>query len=371
MVSAVRTADGVRRVHPYTKIFKAHAKRRWLGRRVAEVMASEFAANAKPGYLQRAMADGRILLNSKPCAPSAVFRDGDVIEHRMTRNEPAVRAPLASEWILLLTNELLIIDKPATVPVHAAGRFHHNTVVAILADECDALRPAGVAGLFVMHRLDRETSGLLMLGRSASTASRIGALFRDGHIRKRYVALVDGDFPPGVHVVDAPLQREVRAGAGTNAVHPDGKPAVTEFVRLSSDAAARTSLVLCSPRTGRTHQIRLHLQWMGHPIANDALYGGSRAPMGSHNLLFVRDDAPSAERDRQDADEGDGEAGDEATAAADLESAMIFLHAVDYRHDGGVEGAWHYCAPLPPWAVHLTDGDIGGGYTSPSARAKP
>lgn len=384
-IARTMSRDGLRRVKPYVHVFKAHAKRRWLGRRVAEVMAHEFPASATPGYLRDAMADGRILVNARPCAPGAVFRDGDVLEHRMTRTEPPVRAPLAREWILSLTDELLVINKPSTVPVHSAGRFHHNTVVAILADECEELRAAGPAGLFVVHRLDRETSGLLMLARSAGAARTLSARFRDGLITKRYVALVDGIFPEGVHVADAPLHREVRAGGGTIAVRPDGKPAVTEFLRLSADYGQNASLVLCSPRTGRTHQIRLHLQWLGHPIANDALYGGSRAAAGSHNLLFLKNGAPSLERERQDAsahadraaaadgagagDGGEDGAGDEGADV--LDGAAIFLHAIDYRLDaaGGAAGqadAWHHCAPLPPWAAHIDPHAIGGGYSPPS-----
>lgn len=392
LIQRTISRDGVRRVKPYTHVFKAHAKRRWLGRAIAEVMACEFPAQATPSYLRGAMADGRILVNSRPCVPGAVFRDGDVLEHRMTRTEPPVRAPLAHEWIILLTNELLVINKPSTVPVHSAGRFQHNTVVAILADECEELRAAGREGLFIVHRLDRETSGLLILARTAQTARELAAHFRDGRISKRYLALVDGIFPEGVHIVDAPLHREVRAGVGTNTVSPAGKPAVTEFVRLSVDTGSNTSVVLCSPQQGRTHQIRLHLSWLGYPIANDALYGGSNCAAGSHNLLFASADAPSLERDRQQAGGGDGggqsagggdgEGGREEPAVAEgeeeggaaelLESAMIFLHAIDYKLDGagasaGEEGAaWHYCAPLPPWALHIAPEAIGGGYAPPA-----
>ncbi|KAJ1621050.1 pseudouridine synthase [Pavlovales sp. CCMP2436] len=403
-VTAVRSADGLRRVLPYSHVFKTHAKRRWLGRRVLDVMACEFPSQATPTYLQGALAEGRILVNSQPCEQTTVFRESDVLEHHTLRSEPPVRAPPAGEWVLHLSPQLVVIDKPATVPVHAAGRFAHNTVVSILADECEPLRAAGLAGLFVIHRLDRETSGLLILGRTASAARQLSAQFRDSQVSKRYVALVDGEFPDGVHVVDAPLRREVLAGVGTNGVHPQGKAASTEFVRLSTDRAANTSIVLCSPRTGRTHQIRIHLQWLGHPISNDALYGGSRATAGSHNLLFAQPPSTSlsskaptpshlepmlgsgavAAADSEKAvAAGSRAAGSGAAAAAgsraavgqaeeegdeegadELESASIFLHAVDYRLNTGAADAWHYCAPLPPWASELSPSMIGDGYSA-------
>jgi RluA family pseudouridine synthase len=370
-VTAIRSADGVRRIKPYTYIFRAHAKRRWLGRRVVDVMACEFPAQVTPTYLQEAMAAGRLLVNSRPCEAGTVFRDGDFLEHNTLRSEPPVLAPPASEWILHLTSEVVVINKPATVPVHSAGRFHHNTVVSILADECEELQPAGPQGIYPIHRLDRETSGLLILGRNVSATRRLSMAFQEGYVSKRYVALVDGEFPTGVHVVDAPLHRAVHAGVGTNMVHPDGKPALTQIVRLSVDPTSKTSIVLCTPRTGRTHQIRLHLQWMGHAISNDALYGGSKATAASHNLLYASaSDAPAAAEpnaDEEADDSGGAPRGDDGSSPAELESAAIFLHAVDYRSTGPAsEESWHYCAPLPPWAAGITAEMIGDAYAAPA-----
>jgi RluA family pseudouridine synthase len=358
MVSAVTritsAVGGVRRVKPYTHVFKSYAKKRWLGRRVVDVLAREFPAQMSASYLHEAMGASRLRINHLACKPTTVFQNGDLLEHEMVRTEPAVCAPPADQWIIFLTDELVVINKPATVPVHAAGRFHHNTVVSILADECEPLQPAGSDGLFVVHRLDRETSGLLILARTAPAARRVSEAFMAGMIQKRYVALVDGEFPAGVHVVDAALMQTVEGGVGTNTIRPDGKPAVTQFERLAYNRDERTSVVLCSPRTGRTHQIRVHLKWFGHPIANDALYGGSKAAAsGSHNLLYSEPTALPAPAD-------------EDVEASELESAAIFLHAVDYRSAPGAAGKrWHYCAPLPSWAASITPQMVGDGYVEP------
>lgn len=389
----------VRHVRPYTYVFKAHAKRRWLGRRVLEVMAEEFSGHLTSDYLAAAARDGRVRINGTPCVPDATFRDGDVLEHETVRDEPPVIAPPATEWVLRITDELLVVNKPCTVPVHAAGRFRHNTVISILEEELGAMlltaegaaarrgraSPSGL--LFNVHRLDRETSGLLMLARSSETARRFADAFAAGRIRKRYLARVAGLFPPGVHVVNAALLRSVEAGVGRNCVHPEGKPAETGFERLAYEPRSDTSIVLCRPTTGRTHQIRLHLQWLGHPISDDPLYGGTRGEARSHNGLFAPR-APAGAAPATAADVGgctpperaadasathgpdggsvrldDADMSDAATSAA---GARIFLHALDYRCDDPPR-PWHYCAPLPVWAKGVIRAEsIGDGYDEPA-----
>jgi hypothetical protein len=126
----------------------------------------------------------------------------------------------------------------------------------------------------VVHRLDRATSGVVIFALDTSTARRISAQITAHEVTKHYIARVRGSFPnDGIIECKQPITC-IAAKYGMMGVGPDGKEALTTFKRLAFDDISNTSLVHCIPRTGRTHQIRVHLQWLGYPIANDERYGG-------------------------------------------------------------------------------------------------
>jgi RluA family pseudouridine synthase len=145
-------------------------------------------------------------------------------------------------------------------------RFGAPAVESVLARQLgSAERPAK---LWLVHRLDAGTSGVLLLARTALAARQLGAAFRDGAVHKTYLALVSGRLRRNVEV-DAPI---ARAQGTRHMVSEKGKAARTAFVPLAHGGGA--TLVGCTPSTGRTHQIRVHLAHLGHPILGDRLYGG-------------------------------------------------------------------------------------------------
>jgi 23S rRNA pseudouridine1911/1915/1917 synthase len=161
---------------------------------------------------------------------------------------------------------LAAINKPAGLPVHATARFHRNTLTAVLR-ETFTDRPVPV----LAHRLDRETSGLMLLGLTRQMGIALKALFRQRGVHKRYLAIVMGQSPPE-GVVDLPLGPDVASGIRVKmGVVPDGQPARTRFRTL--EHCADFSLVEAFPETGRQHQIRAHLSALGHPVVGDKLYG--------------------------------------------------------------------------------------------------
>ncbi|KAJ2624491.1 DRAP deaminase [Coemansia sp. RSA 1358] len=253
--------NGLQRIHPYYHKYATHAKGRWVGRTIYDVFAKEFR-DRQPSYYEAAIRQGLIELNGQKVDKTTVVRNGDLVTHYIHRHEPPVaRAPVR---VVNETSELYIVDKPASVPVHPSGRYNYNSVIRILEIK------QGREDLFPINRLDRLTSGLMLIARNAEAARRMEKHFVEHRIQKEYICKVQGEFPLGKIVCDQAI-RVVAHKLSLNCVDPkDGKPSLTEFERLSSDG--ETSIVYCRPKTGRTHQIRVHLQFLGHPIANDPLY---------------------------------------------------------------------------------------------------
>ncbi|KAL6552422.1 hypothetical protein OROHE_007786 [Orobanche hederae] len=166
------------------------------------------------------------------------------------------------------------------IQVHPCGQYRKNTVVGILQAEHD-LGPLFRILLIIwktIHRLDRLVSGLLILARSTSRADIFRQQIESGEVKKQYIARVVGVFPENEQVANANVNYNAREGKSTVEVENGsngnntikGKAACTRFTRISTNG--EQSIVSCEPITGRTHQIRVHLQFLGHPIANDMLY---------------------------------------------------------------------------------------------------
>jgi RluA family pseudouridine synthase len=183
------------------------------------------------------------------------------------RHEP----PVSNDPVLVLhvdkEREFVVVSKPGSLPVHAAGRYFQHTLLEILK------RDHGI-NAYAVNRLDRLTSGLMILALSGPASRDLAEEFKEGKVGKEYIARVRGKFPEEQITVDQPLLTVDRQ-MGLVIVAPQGKESQTVFTRMSYDAERDQSVVHCRPLTGRTHQIRVHLQWLGYPIANDPLYAQS------------------------------------------------------------------------------------------------
>ncbi|WP_246024566.1 RluA family pseudouridine synthase [Azospirillum ramasamyi] len=180
-----------------------------------------------------------------------------------------------------------VIDKPAGLAVHKAGRItdHLELYLPFLGGP-DGEPPK------LAHRLDRDTAGCLILGRTPWALKRLGQMFAAGHVEKTYWAVADGIPKAESGVIDLPLLKRIEpksaAGAGRSSwtILPDpaGQPAVTEYRVLGTSADGRSWLEL-RPRTGRTHQIRVHCAAIGCPLVGEPFYGPERLPPGTLHLL--------------------------------------------------------------------------------------
>jgi 23S rRNA pseudouridine1911/1915/1917 synthase len=160
----------------------------------------------------------------------------------------------------------LVVDKPAPLPVHPVGRFKEKNLLSLLVRD---LRPGG-EGFRIVNRLDSETSGAVLVARSSVMAGKLGTLFENRQVTKEYHAVVFGMPDPREGTIAASLGLNAESGHNIRTEDPKGETAQTDYQALS--ASGGYSLLKIIPRTGRTHQIRAHLSFLGHPIVGDKIY---------------------------------------------------------------------------------------------------
>ncbi|XP_059485319.1 pseudouridylate synthase RPUSD2-like isoform X2 [Neocloeon triangulifer] len=252
--------NGLRKVYPYYFTFTTFTKGRWVGEKILDVFAREFRAHPAEEY-ERCIKAGTLTVNYDAVDIDYRLKHNDLLANIVHRHE----TPILAKRIQLVhvDEELVALDKPCSLPVHPCGRYRHNTVVFILAKEYN------LRNLRTIHRLDRLTSGLLLFGRSPRKARQMEQQIRNRQVQKEYVCRVEGNFPDEEICCAEPIE-VVSYKIGVCKVSPKGKDCSTTFQKLNFNG--RTSVVLCKPHTGRMHQIRVHLQYLGYPVVNDPLY---------------------------------------------------------------------------------------------------
>ncbi|BGO88440.1 hypothetical protein JCM10020v2_000055 [Rhodotorula toruloides] len=296
--------NGLRKVKPYMFAFQSFAKERWQGRTVLDIY-SEFSwiRDRTIEYYQWAIETGVIVVNNQKTTPDYVLRNGDLISNVLHRHEPPVVAgPIRIIYDGRLPGndgETLVVEKPGSMPVHPTGRYNFNTLLEILKYDY------GLPLVHTSNRLDRLTSGVMVCALTAEASKKLGAWFggrrnHEGGVSKEYVARCLGKLPDGEILCKEPLLTIDRQ-IGVNVVHPDGRDSKTIFRRMSYDERSNTSVVHCRPITGRSHQIRVHLQFLGHPIANDPVYQNRAAwgDEGGKGGVFGKDRG-GTEEDREE-----------------------------------------------------------------------
>ena len=244
-------------------------------------------------------------------AATQVVRAGERLLHRLPQTtEPAVNADVT---VLHEDAALIVLNKPAPLPMHPGGRYTRNTLQQILNTVYRPQKPKPA------HRLDANTTGLVIAARSRHFAGRLQAQFAEGRVRKTYLVRVHGHPPADELQCDAPIGRQVRE-SGTRSVDPLGDPALTQFSVLQR-LPDGTALLEARPLTGRTNQIRLHCEFMGLPVVGDAAYDSQ---------------------------------GGSPRQTLDLDEPPLCLHAWKLEFSHPVSGqAMSFTATPPGWAGHI------------------
>ncbi|GFQ99556.1 RNA pseudouridylate synthase domain-containing protein 2 [Trichonephila clavata] len=267
--------NGLRKVYPYYYRHTTYCKGRWIKKPLIDVYTQEFSLYPRE-EIEKRILTGVLRVNGEIVNLNYVLKNSDVMTASVHRHELPVWA--CSMKVIFEDDDVLVVDKPSSIPVHPCGLYRYNSAAFILEYE------GKWKDLHVTHRLDRLTSGVLIFAKSSEKSNEIHENLILRNVEKEYLCRVEGEFPDGVIMCNKPLKK-IYSKIGIALVDPLGKIAVTEFQKLSYNG--KSSVVRCKPYTGRTHQIRAHLQYLGYPIVNDVLYNSYvfGPEKGKHGVL--------------------------------------------------------------------------------------
>ena len=256
------------------------------GQRLDKYLAGEMTDLSRSRIKELVQA-GEVLVNGKKSKVSYKVQKGDLIQVTVLPLEPlALEAENIPLDIVYEDQDVIVVNKPQGMVVHpAAGHPSHTLVNALLyhtrdlADSPEGFRPG------IVHRIDKDTSGLLMVAKNAAARESLEKQLAAKSNKRQYLAIVHGNFAEEEGTIDAPIGRNPK-DRKQMAVVEKGKSAVTHFKVLEQYQGY--SLVECQLETGRTHQIRVHMAYIGHPLAGDPLYGPRKTLPGHGQFLHAK-----------------------------------------------------------------------------------
>ncbi len=248
--------------------------------RLDKVLAQQMPELSRTQW-QRLISEGLVLVDGQPAKASHQLAGSELIEAEIP--EPAESNLIAEDIPLDIRyedNDLIVVNKPAGMVVHPGSGHASGTLVNAILAQCpdlpgigDTKRPG------IVHRLDKDTSGLIIVAKNDNALRYLQAQFKARTVSKQYLALVNGHIQPSAALIDAPIGRDPLQRKAMTVISPDNPRTRSARAR---DAKTRYkalayyddySLVECTPQTGRTHQIRVHLAYIGFPIVGDKVYG--------------------------------------------------------------------------------------------------
>lgn len=232
---------------------------------------------------QELVKTGFVQVNGQSPKTSYRLKKGDLVTFTIPPAQPCVLEPEPVHFTLVHEDpSLIVLDKPPGVVIHPAPGHQRGTLVQGLLQHCWDL--SGVGGVMrpgIVHRLDKDTSGLLVVAKNDRAHLFLAEQFKAGTVTKRYLAVVHGKMKTNQGEIDLPIGRHPKKRKEMAVLVSGGRRSLTRWEKLQ-ELGGRFSLLRVSPKTGRTHQIRVHLSHMGHPIVGDPLYGYKKRSWKDH-----------------------------------------------------------------------------------------
>jgi len=305
-------------------VFDYRARKSMPGRRLDAYLAAKFK-NYSRSLLTSLVREGKVTINGQPVKPHYEVKRGDRIHIELPVFARITLTPENIPIDIIHEDEhIIIINKPADIIVHPARSHMSGTLVNALVYYCDTLpesedkvRPG------IVHRLDRDTTGVMIVVKDEASRGWIGRQFEARRVKKRYLAVVEGEVELDSDLIALPLARDKKHPENMTVDRREGRDAVSVYTVL--ERFDGFSLVRVEPETGRTHQIRVHLAAIGHPVVCDAQYG-RREDLSLSDLT--------------------GESPGASDAAPLIRRQALHAHSITFRHPGTKQPAT-YTAPLP------------------------
>ena len=243
---------------------------KWMSSAIADLSRS---------YIQKCIKDNQVLINGKPQKASYRLKvDDEIVFHIPKAMEPAIEAENIPLSILYEDPDLLIVDKPKGMVVHPAPGHYSGTLVNAVMYHCrDNL--SGINGVLrpgIVHRIDRDTTGSLIICKNDHAHNSIAEQLKEHTITRKYRAIVHGVIDAEEGTVNAPIGRDPKDRKKMTINEQNGKPAITHYKVLRR--FQEYTYIECQLETGRTHQIRVHMSSIGHPLLGDEVYSQRKSP---------------------------------------------------------------------------------------------
>jgi 23S rRNA pseudouridine1911/1915/1917 synthase len=243
------------------------------GNRLDKSIASLFPEYSRSA-IEKLIESNQICVNKEPTKTKYLLKVGDVIEldfNELDKEPEAIELPVIFE-----DENVIVVHKPLGVLAHTKGNFSKEGTVASFINSkltgTDEWKSSNRAG--IVHRLDRATSGVMICAKNEEAQSFLGKQFSERNVKKTYAAIITGELSVPEGTIDVPIERNPKKPA-TFRAGVNGKAAQTTFATIKSNQ--KHSLVELKPYTGRTHQLRVHLNYLKHPIVGDEFYNGEKA----------------------------------------------------------------------------------------------
>lgn len=224
-------------------------------------------------FVQKLVEKGHILVDGQSVKAACKLKPGQTVQITIPEPEPVTILPEDIPLdVVYEDHDVIVVNKPQGMVVHPATGNYSGTLVNALLYHCQDL--SGINGVMrpgIVHRIDKDTSGLLMVAKNDLAHAKLAEQIKERQVTRKYLALVHGNLPEPKGIIDAPIGRDAKDRQKMAVVHQNSKPARTHYTVLQR--YGEYTLVECKLETGRTHQIRVHMAYLGHPVVGDPKYG--------------------------------------------------------------------------------------------------